>query len=414
MDTLKTRHVVILVQENRTPDNLFHGLPNADIADSGLNSKGARIPLTPINLKNGYDLNHTHEGFLKMYDGGKMDGANKISCSSLSHHCPPNPQFKYVDPSEVTPYFELAEQYTFADRMFQNNQGPSFPAHQFIIAGTSAPTADSDMFAAENVSGLIAPGLHSFVESGCSGQGQSVALISPTGEESQSVPPCFEHRTLMDLLDPRNLSWRYYTVGSNWENVLWTAPNAIHHLRFGGDWKNVIPSPVQILIDIANLELPAVSWVVPKGQWSDHAETSEGLGPSWIAAVVNSIGNSPYWSNTTIFIIWDDWGGWYDHVAPPIYNSYEYGFRVPLIVVSPYAKAHFVSHKMHDFGSILRFIEENFSLPTLGYADLRADDLSDCFDYTQAPLTFRTITAPLPKAYFLGDTTLPTPPDDDD
>jgi len=411
IDTPQTRHVVILVQENRTPDNLFHGLPNADIADSGLNSKGERIPLTPIPLKNRYDLNHTHEGFLKMYDGGKMDGADKISCSI---HCPPNPQFKYVDPSDVTPYFELAEQYTFADRMFQTNQGPSFPAHQFIISGTSAPTADSDMYAAENVNGFFAPGLRSFVRSGCSGHDQTVALISPAGEESRSVLPCFEHRTLMDLLDPRHLSWRYYTSGSSWENVLWTAPNAIHHLRFGAAWKNVIPSPIQILVDIENQQLPAVSWVVPKGQYSDHAGTNEGLGPSWVAAIVNAIGNSPYWSNTTIFITWDDWGGWYDHVAPPIYNSYEYGFRVPLIVVSPYAKPHFVSHQMHDFGSILRFIEENFSLPTLGYADLRADDLSDCFDYTQAPLAYQTVTAPLPKSYFLGDTTLPTDPDDDD
>ncbi|HXW92984.1 MAG TPA: alkaline phosphatase family protein [Terriglobales bacterium] len=409
-DPLTIQHVVILFQENRSPDNLFHGLKNADIADSGVNSKGEIIPLTPIPLDNRYDLNHTHEGFVKMYDGGKMDGADKISCA---RHCPPHAQFKYVYPSDVMPYLTLAEQYTFGDRMFQTNQGPSFPAHQFIISGTSAPTPDSDLFAAENIEGPFARGLSSFVESGCSGKGQLVTLISPSGEESQNVAPCFEHRTLMDLLDPQSISWRYYTTGSSWENVLWTAPNAIRHLRFGADWQNVIPSPVQILVDIANGQLPAVSWVVPSGQNSDHPGSNLGSGPSWVAAVVNAIGNSPYWSNTAIFITWDDWGGWYDHVAPPMYNSYEYGFRVPLIVVSPYAKAHFVSHKMHDFGSILRFIEENFSLPTLGYADSRADDLSDCFDYTQLPLTFQTIAAPLPRRYFLEDTTPPTPPDDD-
>jgi phospholipase C len=238
-------------------------------------------------------------------------------------------------------------------------------------------------------------------------------LIGPLGRESRRATPCFDHPTLMDLLNPRNIDWRYYTTGMSWENTLWTAPDAIRHLRFGPAWTKVIPFPAQLLVDIANGELPAVSWVIPSGQNSDHAGVNQGTGPSWVAAVVNSIGNSPYWADTAIFITWDDWGGWYDHVAPPIYNYYEYGFRVPLIVVSPYAKARYVSHKMHDFGSILRFIEENFYLTTLGYADSRADDLSDCFDFNQTPLKFQTIAAPLDAKHFIEDTTLPSDPDDD-
>jgi phospholipase C len=190
------------------------------------------------------------------------------------------------------------------------------------------------------------------LKSGCTGFHQYVSLIGPEGGESQRIYPCFEHPTLMDLLDPRNIDWRYYTTGLSWENTLWTAPDAIRHIRFGRAWSKVIPSPTQVLVDIANHELPAVSWVIPSGQNSDHAGGNTGGGPSWVAAVVNAIGNSPYWSNTAIFITWDDWGGWYDHVAPPIYNYYEYGFRVPLIVVFPYAKPHYVSHEMHDFGSI--------------------------------------------------------------
>jgi phospholipase C len=411
----KIQHVVIIFQENRTPDNLFHGLPNADIASSGLNSNGLRVPLTPVSLKTSYDLDHSHRAFLQMYNGGKMDGADKVACGPLrTSPCPPNPQFKYVDPAEVAPYFQLAEQYTFGDRMFQTNQGPSFPAHQYIISGTSAPSSDSSFFAAENLIGPVLPGLRSFLYSGCTGlRGQSVALIGPEGRESSWTFPCFEHATLMDLLALQNISWRYYTTSLSWENALWTAPDAIRHLRFGPSWANVIPSSSRILSDVANNDLPAVSWVVPSGQNSDHADVSEGTGPSWVAAVVNSIGNSPYWWNTAILITWDDWGGWYDHVAPPIYNSYEYGFRVPLIVVSPYAKPHYVSHKMHDFGSILRFIEENFRLPTLGYADLRADDLSDCFDFTQVPLRYQTIVAPFSAKHFLEDNTPETDPDDD-
>jgi phospholipase C len=128
---------------------------------------------------------------------------------------------------------------------------------------------------------------------------------------------------------------------------------------------------------------------------------------------VNAIGASPYWSNTAIFITWDDWGGWYDHVAPQIYNSYEYGFRVPLIVVSPYAKTGYVSHVTHDFGSILLFIEETFNLPSLGYADARADDLSDCFNLSQIPTSFERINARYDAEYFLRRVRAPTPPDND-
>jgi phospholipase C len=116
---------VIIFQENRTPDNLFHGLPGADIANSGTNSAGQTIALTSIGLANDYDLSHAHSAFVAMYDGGKMDGADKIpiSCQSGATDCPPaNPQFRYVDPADVQPYFQMAEQYTFADRMFQRGR----------------------------------------------------------------------------------------------------------------------------------------------------------------------------------------------------------------------------------------------------------------------------------------------------
>ena len=413
--THKIQHVVVIFQENHTPDNLFHGLPGADIANGGFNSKGEYILLTPVSLKARYDLGHQHGDFVNMYDKGRMDGADKIGINcQMPQGCPANPQFKYVNPSDVVPYFQLAEQYTFADRMFQTNQGPSFPAHQFIISGTSAPTATSQMFAAENPFRQSGPPSNStFLVSGCTWPaGIMVNLIDPSGNESHTHPACFEHPTLPDLLDSKAMSWRYYSVGNSW-NALWNGPAAIHHLRFGRDWKNVIPKNTQIFTDIAKRNLAAVSWVIPSGQASDHPLVTDGSGPSWVAAIVSAIGNSPYWANTAIFITWDDWGGWYDHVVPPIYSSYEYGFRVPLIVVSPYAKPHYVSHETHDFGSILRFIEKNFDLPSLGYADLRADDLSDCFDFNQAPLRFRTIAAPLHAKHFLEDKTPPTDPDDD-
>lgn len=420
--TQRIQHVVVIVQENRSVDNLFHDTVlmsrGADIASTGLSTAG-RLPLVPVDLAVGYDLNHTHEAWEKTYDGGKMDGANTIyvQCYSPPTNChPPNPEYAYVNPSQIQPYFQLAEQYTFADRMFQTNEGPSFPAHQFILAGTSAPTATSDLFAAENPDDAMT------ANAGCiAAPGVTVALIDPAGNESSASYPCYEHPTLADLLDSKSVTWRYYAPSAG---SIWTAPDAIKHMCqpqslngqlmcTGDTWQKVIIPQTRVLTDIANGQLAQVSWVIPSGQASDHAGINDGSGPSWVASVVNAIGNSQYWSNTAIFISWDDWGGWYDHVVPKIINSYEYGFRVPLIVVSPYAKKAYISHVTHDFGSILKFIEENYGLPSLGYADARADDLSDCFNFSQTPTKFQTIQAPLDANYFLNDRRPPLDPDDD-
>ena len=408
------RHVVVIFQENRTPDNLFQDskliAEGADIASSGLNSKGQIIQLTSVPLANNYDLSHAHSAFVAMYDNGQMDAADKVavSCNKHAQNCPPaNPQFKYVNPSDVAPYFQLAEQFTFADRMFQTNQGPSLPAHQFIISGTSAPSADSNLFAAENPAGV--PNANK--NTGCTApQNEYVRMIDPSGSESTTQYPCFDHPTLTDLLDDQGISWRYYTPSAG---SIWTGPNAISHIRFGSDWNNVILQPNQIFDDISGGQLPAVSWVIPTDAESDHPGGNTGLGPSWVASIVNAIGNSYYWYDTAIFITWADWGGWYDHVAPQIINSYEYGFRVPLIVVSPYAKQAYISHVTHDFGSILKFTEELFGLPSLGYADLFADDLSDCFDFHHQARAFQEIKAQHDADYFLHNPTPLDGPDDD-
>jgi phospholipase C len=406
------QHVVVIFQENRTPDNLFHGLPGADIATSGTNSLGQTIPLTMTNMVTTYDLGHRHADFVAMYDGGRMDGADKVSasCTLQPGGCPPNVQFQYVNPAQVLSYFQLAQRFTFGDRMFQTNQGPSFPAHQYIISGTSAPGSVGPYpgwFVAENPSPNGKP--TGCVEAPPDGL---VALIDPNGVESTSIFPCFEHPTLIDLLDQAKVTWRYYAPSTG---SIWTGPAAIRHLREGADWANVIVPQTGVLTDIAAHNLAQVTWVIPNGEESDHALSTDGTGPSWVASIVNAIGNSPYWANTAIIITWDDWGGWYDHVAPTIHDAYEYGFRVPLIVVSPYAKSAYVSHVTHDFGSILHFIEATFGLPSLGYADARADDLSDCFDFMQMPISWVNVSAQVSAAQLVAQARSrpQTDPDDD-
>ncbi|HLJ48993.1 MAG TPA: alkaline phosphatase family protein [Bryobacteraceae bacterium] len=447
------QHVIVIVQENRTPDNLFQGLcsspglcsttPTAsqyniqtkDWLDKS-SPTGVTQPLT-VALANKYDLDHSHRAFMSMCDTNTppagscgMDGAAGIHCSGT---CPKQPQYRYVDNANgiLNPYLALATQYGWANYMFQTNQGPSFPAHQFLFGGTSAPSLPDDkagVFASENMSGTSKT-------AGCTApEGTTVQLIRPPGVEdaTDKVYPCFEHQTMPDVM-PSTFTWRYYAPSPG---SIWTAPNAIQHIcessGMGGqcqgqEWKNNVDlKPADVLTDIANCNLRSVSWVIPTGANSDHARGNDGGGPSWVAAIVNAVGNSTgcdgnmgYWKNTAILITWDDWGGWYDHEAPTILaqpqGDYQYGFRVPLIAVSAYTPKGYINNVRHDFGSILRFVEHNFGIPqgALTFADARATtNLVGFFDLTRTPRDFVPIPAPKTATFFLNDKRKATDPDD--
>jgi phospholipase C len=512
------QHVILIIQENRTPDNLF-------LADQTLVKNGAHlvgvgschgkpITLTPIKLNPCFDLLHTHLAWLPMYDQGAMDGACDIpvttkqigcfihACSDTSYKiCPaysfvPNLKFDGTH-GILDPYFQLAEQYGFANYMFQTNQGPSYSAHQFLISGTSAPVAYPTTYYDWFMEG-IAPGVI-MSRFGCTAAlGAEAIDISPLGDLSYAYTPpdpaganagfpCYEHPTLPDLLSANGLSWRYY----GWQLISrWTAPNSIDHLcqpsGLGGTCEGpafltgqVKGTPARVLSDLGvgtkSCNLQQVSWVIPDDRWADHpgGQGNDG-GPSWVAAIVNAVGgydNSGntlplqcnYWDNTVVLVTWDDWGGFYDDVNPiatigggqsgyPGGNGngaqYVYGFRVPLIVVSPYAKQGYISGPpsnptcpnfyCHDFGSMLNFIEyalgsDGNSLGTIGpsqwpYADSFVQDTSsppnnyslyDFFDWNQQPRPFVPITGSkyatncflYPKTCFKSYT--PAAPDND-
>jgi phospholipase C len=364
----KIAHVVIIVQENRTPDYLFQGVPGADIATQAVDSQGQTVSLHSVSLAAGYDLGHGHDNFVTDYDSGKMDGFDKGL--PQKYHLRP---FGYAPRTEVQPYYDMATQYVFADRMFQSNQAGSFPAHQYLVSGDAAAlpattyNVSSDPF--DSRTGKKG-------SAGCDAVPTTyVNTINPNdGMPGPSPFPCFERPVLSDLLDNKGVTWRYYQHGLG--TGLWHALDAIQHVRYGPDYANVITPPQTILTDITNAQLAGVSWVMPADDaHSDHPGTKSAAGPSWVAAVVNAVGQSQYWNSTAIFIVWDDWGGWYDHRPPPqFHNYYELGCRVPLVVISAYAKSGYVSHVQHEFGSILAFTEETFGIAkgALGTTDQRA------------------------------------------
>jgi phospholipase C len=144
---------------------------------------------------------------------------------------------------------------------------------------------------------------------------------------------------MADLLDAKGISWRYYAPGAGDEFSILSAFQAIRHIRFGPDWASHVITPEStVLTDIQNGQLAQVTWIVPALARSDHPHSASNEGPDWVGSIVNAIGASKYWNSTAIFVSWDDWGGWYDHVPPPQVDAMGLGFRVPFIVVSPYAR----------------------------------------------------------------------------
>jgi phospholipase C len=294
----------------------------------------------------------------------------------------------------------MGKQYVLADQTYPSVLDGSFTAHQYLIAGQSESAINWPN------GSWGCPG----------GSGDKVTMITQQRLIKGYEVPCWDPTTLGDELDAKGVSWAYYATPVNGSPPgVWSAYQAINHIYYGPDWKkDVISPPKQFLTDVSNGNLRAVSWVTPTAANSDHPGSGSNTGPSWVASVVNAIGESQYWDSTAIFVVWDDWGGLYDP-EPPAYVDYDgLGIRVPMIVISPYAKKSYVSHVQYEFGSILKFVEDQFGLARLAPTDTRATSPEkDCFNFRQAPRQFTPIQSSYDKAFFLRQSTDYRLPDDE-
>jgi len=513
------QHIIIIVQENRTPDNLFGSNPSrggcsvefpfepgVDIEDGGMGyGQVNKICSTPRHLQDSLGLGHGHGDWINQCDQDPNTHLCKMDkvCwngAQINTDC-----YAYVYKTDVQPYFDIATNYGFANYMFQTNEGPSFEAHQFLFTGTSAGVAPTDQYSLD----FVAENADS-TDSGCSeGQISLPKWVDPRGAPDITDPrltkaQCYPHDSLVTCGTGTNcdkgVSWAYYSPTAE---SIWTAPAAIPEVCYGendlnplghacGDisinggteWNNHVflettnngahnGAPIfDALDDVTNCNLPQITWVIPDKLWSDHSTETGPYGPSYVGDIVDAVGEgilgsqcNPYtpgggrfWKQepTAIFILWDDWGGWFDHVPPPaVYTGtattcptnvqqngwgcgYVYGFRVPLLVVSEYTQAHYVSGAcgncpnkvfpfVHDFGSILAFTEHNFGMQTIAkpyYADFNALDgangntpLSDFFGVNNQR-DFTHISTEQPFTYFQSYSQydpnwVPTGPDDD-
>ena len=393
----KITHIIYVIQENRSFDNLFQGYPNADTVSQGMNSKGQTIQLQPVSLSKQYAIDHSAYAMFAACNGtGSLPGTD---CrmngfdNEGSYGGPPNPEYVYVPPSESKPYFDMAHEWVVGDRMFQSQLDESFVAHQYAIAAQAQSSVD----------------LPSYALWGCAG-GKSDVVSTITQNRNPGGPvqqACFDYTTLGDELDAAKLSWRFYAVPYNNDGGgnggTWSGYQAVRHIFEGSDWKNVISPNSKFITDVRHGKLSNFTWITPECPESDHTECANDVyGPSWVAALVNAVGESKFWNTTAIFVQWDDWGGYYDHVAPPFEDYDGLGFRVPLLVISPYAKKDYVSHTQFETASVLRFAEDIFGLPQMAAADARANSpAGDCFDFTQQPRSFVRIKAPYSASYFV-------------
>jgi phospholipase C len=417
-------HVVMIVQENRSFDNIFAGFPGAQSRLYGYMSGGRRVALRPITFFTP-DLPHGFTPAIRDYNGGKMDGFDKGATGSPPVNEPTAP-YAYLERSQVAPYWEMAKQYVLADHMFPTMFGASFTAHLDLIATTADLTpvlseVDFPTDVADNEPlGCDAP------------EGTTTSVLDKHRQISHDGPfPCFtQFETLADELDAKHITWKYYAPPFGKPNSdpsggfdVWSEFDAIQSIRYGPDWNtNVVSASPEtnVLGDIAKGQLPDVSWVIPDTANSDHASSGHDTGPSWVGTVVNAIGESKYWKSTAIVVLWDDWGGWYDDLRPPYMDYRGLGIRVPCIIISPYVTPH-VSHTVYEFGSILKFTEEVFGLKPLsrtpafgaGYTDGRATSIVDSFDFTQAPRAFVPIKTKYSPAYFEHERHSYEPPDNE-
>ena len=382
------QHIVFIIKENHTFDSYFGSFPGVNGATTGLvkvNGVDQTIPLNPgSNVPQPFC--HRWACAQVAYDNGQMDAFNVSDpreCGAPNYNC-----YQVGSQSLIPNYWSLAQNYVLDDNAFSSLLGPSFPNHLYTVAGASGPDIPHSVI--DNPSGGW----------GCdAASGVSVPLYNGT-----RVFPCFTYATLADELQAANVSWKYYAPTQKQGGYIWNTLDAFSSIRNTSLWSSNDVSWTKFASDAKHGNLPAFSWLTPPWAVSEHNSTPVCDGENWTIQQINAVMSGPDWASTVIVLTWDDSGGFYDHVAPQQIDQLGYGFRVPMMVISPYAYATdnpsnpHVSHVEAEFASVLKLAEETFNLPSLGTRDVSAGDLMQLLDFSQVhnppmPLPLRSCPA---------------------
>lgn len=382
-------HVIIMDKEDHTFDSLFGAFPGANGATTFRTPDGSVHPLANQPLAFLHSLTKIPSDYRVAYDNGKLDGFSQISGSIQTNGYTGQVEDmsdSQLHQSDIPNYWRYARDFTLADRMFSSVASNSYPNHLFSIAGQAANTDDIP-------TSLGASGYPD--RWGCDAPSRTlVEQHLPTGAYHLTFP-CFDFVTLGDRLDQKHLSWTYYAPSQDQPGYQWSAFDSIKHIRFGKAWSSNIQSSTRFAGDARAGTLPAVSWLVQPEKYSDHPALGNICdGENWTVRQINAVMSNPReWAHTAIILTWDDWGGFYDHVPPPTGpNSYTmYGLRVPAIIISPYARQHYVDHSFYTYSSMLRLVETLYKLPPLGSPDPRVGTMLNAFNFHQHPSAPRVL-----------------------
>ena len=377
------KHVIVIVKENHTFDNYFGSFPGAEgtstyrLSDGGMGTCG-RAPDNTLR-----DMDHSHGAGLTDWHDGGMDGWDLVPGTSTLGD---NLAYKQYQEADIPNYWAYARTFTLADHFFSQMIGPSFPGHLAVLAAQAG-------WATGNPDTQVT---HPYW--GCDQAASTrISVEDQATCTEQRVFPCFDIPTVPDVL-PQGVSWRFY--GSNFYALseVWSMFNAVRNIRYSPQWANVV-NYSEFDKDIDNHTLPNVVWLVNQDLADEHPQVGGVcVGENWTVQKINKVMRSDYWKDTAILFTMDDFGGWYDHVPPPRLDGcdpgkpYGLGFRLPLIVISPYAKPGFIFSEQAEHASIPRFIEKVFgatqTLSDLDPAarDGQANDLMGAFDWNQTPL----------------------------
>ncbi len=385
-------HVVIIMMENHAFDNYFGTYCPARSAYcmSPVNGEpaGLCVPKNPSNPALGcvkpyylgisgmytHDLAHTWNSTHEAINGGAMNGFYQAEASG-------NLPFGHFGGGAIPIYWDLAEEYGLGDYFFSSVASYSLPNHWYLVA--DKPPANG------------------------------VNLSTPTnGHQTAAYKHTYLNqanntRTVEDLLNASpSVTWKYYdwalptyghSIAGGWGEIgaynYWN-PLAADHLSYTSSFDQHFVNRTDFFSDAANGTLPDISWVIPADTFSDHPQLGNiSAGESFVANLVDAVEESPDWSSTAIFLTWDEYGGWYDGVAPPTVSSLGLGLRVPLLVISPYTPLGTVVGSLGDFQSLLHFVEWRFKLGCLGAVDCQAPLPFGYFNFNQtarAPIIFPT------------------------
>lgn len=362
------QHIVIIIKENRSFDNYFGTFPGADGATSGKISTGQQIPLGPSPNLTTHDICHSWSCTLEAMDGGKMDKFNLIPGGDVNGDYLAYSQFHEAG---IPNYFKYARNFVLADHMFSSLHGSTFPNRLYSVAAQSGGVISSPVGTSNW--GCDAPAT------------TTVTVLHSDGTETNEYP-CFDFKTLPDELEAAGVSWKFYAAGPGQPGYIYSTLDAIKHIRNSSLWTRHVVPIFQFISDAQNGNLPALSWLMPNLAADEHPLSSVCVGENWTVDEINAIMQGPQWGSSAIFVTYDESGDFYDHVPPPKVDPFGLGMRVPLLIISPFAKKGYVSHTTYTMGSILRFVEARFNLQPLTDRDGLANDVFDSFDFGQQPL----------------------------